>query len=543
MAWTVNISYDDKNYFLTDKGTITGALNATIDYLKTFINGNGALNLVVVVEQTPTGRFGGNGEFTYVGQGDGVKYWMSTAAKDLSTGGNVNPNGRDIWVSIDPSGSYFKQLSWDTNPYTAQRSVPAGMTDGQTVLLHEIMHGLGFNMYRDYASGTYTHDGRTMLDKYTVIENGRAYFNGPSLAAHGIAPVLITNDSSSQNWAHLSRKDTLDMGYVDDIMNGLAFYTGQRYYMSQLDLIMLQDLGYSVNIPETLPVSYNQLAGKDYVMPTAVAGGTTSDGRLQLTGTAAAGAMTSVLEHGKLLGTTTADAQGKWSLDVATDAAQSVLNLVVRDGTHVLDTSLVKGSAGNDMITALNRSATVDGGAGTDSVAIAAARASVTATRDGAGLKLAGGGYTATVTNVERVVFNDSVLALDVDKAGIAGQAYRVYQAAFNRTPDAGGVGFWIGMMDKGLSLHDVAQGFVDSQEFKTLYGANASNRDILTKMYDNVLHRAPDPAGFDFYLGLLDKKTISTTDLLEDMSQSAENLQAVATIIGNGFNYTPYLG
>lgn len=543
MAWGVSITYDDSNNFLKDKETMTGALNSVIDYLKTFINGSGTLNLVVVVEQTSTGRFGGNGEFTYAGQGDGVKYFVSTAARDLSTGGNVNPNGRDIWVSIDPSGNYFKQLSWDTNPYLAPRTVPAGMTDGQTVLLHEIMHGLGINMYRDYASGTYRDDGRTMLDKYTVIQDGRAYFNGPSLAEHGIAPVLITNDSTSQNWAHLSRKDTLDMGYVDDIMNGLAFYTGQRYYMSQLDLVMLKDLGYSVNIPEDLPLSYNQFAGKNFVMPTAVNGGAAGDGKLHLSGTAAAGAMTSVLEHGKLLGTTTADAQGKWSLDVATDATQPVLNLVVRDGTHVLDTALVNGSAGNDTITADARNATIDGGAGVDSVKIGALRASVTATKVGADVKLAGAGYSTTVSSVERVVFNDGVLALDVGKDGTAGQAYRVYQAAFNRTPDSGGVGFWIGMMDKGLALHDVAQGFVDSNEFKTLYGANASNRDILTKMYDNVLHRAPDQGGFDFYLKLLDAKTINTTDLLVSMSTSDENQLAVATIIGNGFSYTPYAG
>jgi hypothetical protein len=34
------------------------------------------------------------------------------------------------------------------------------------------------------------------------------------------------------------------------------------------------------------------------------------------------------------------------------------------------------------------------------------------------------------------------------------------------------------------------------------MYGANPSNADFLDKLYHNVLHRAGDTAGFDWWLG-----------------------------------------
>ena len=49
---------------------------------------------------------------------------------------------------------------------------------------------------------------------------------------------------------------------------------------------------------------------------------------------------------------------------------------------------------------------------------------------------------TDTLTNVERLEFADGTLAFDTN--GNAGQAYRLYQAAFERTPDPVGVGYHV---------------------------------------------------------------------------------------------------
>jgi hypothetical protein len=96
--------------------------------------------------------------------------------------------------------------------------------------------------------------------------------------------------------------------------------------------------------------------------------------------------------------------------------------------------------------------------------------------------------------------------------------------------------------MDKGTTVQDVANGFVHSAEFATLYGIAPSNADIVTRLYQNVLHREPEKAGFDYWLGVLDKGTDLAT-VLAAFSESAENHDGTAELIANGIAYTPYGG
>lgn len=155
---------------------------------------------------------------------------------------------------------------------------------------------------------------------------------------------------------------------------------------------------------------------------------------------------------------------------------------------------------------------------------------------------LTGGG--TWFTNVERVIFGApgqagaSGVALDFD--GHAGQAYRLYQAAFDRTPDDFGIGFWISRLDKGVNLTDIANAFVGSAEFKTLYGANPTNAEIVDKFYHNVLHRAPDPQS-QFWVDVLDRKAATVADVLIGFSESAENVAALVGVQKTGISYLPY--
>jgi hypothetical protein len=144
-----------------------------------------------------------------------------------------------------------------------------------------------------------------------------------------------------------------------------------------------------------------------------------------------------------------------------------------------------------------------------------------------------------SLNGIERVLFADTVLALDVD--GVGGQVYRLYQAVFGRTPDAAGLGYWIGHVDNGMTIAQAADLFVASAEFKTLYGAAPTSEEIVTKLYANVLHRAPDQAGFDYWLPIIENNPDLVEEVLVAFSESAENKEQVAKIIGNGFEYEPY--
>ncbi|MEH6434963.1 DUF4214 domain-containing protein [Massilia sp. DD77] len=207
---------------------------------------------------------------------------------------------------------------------------------------------------------------------------------------------------------------------------------------------------------------------------------------------------------------------------------------------------------GNDVVTLLGDRQNVDGGRGIDTVKLAVTRAE-------AGIKAVVApanpdpryppveSYTLTdkqgaqskLINVERIVLSDATLALDIE--GNAGQTYRLYQAAFNRTPDAGGLGYWINAMDKGANLTDVAASFLAAPEGVTSYGGSLSNAEIVTRFYQNILHREPDAGGRDYWTGLIDQNKATVAQVLAGISESAENKIGLVGVIGNGFAYTPW--
>jgi hypothetical protein len=207
--------------------------------------------------------------------------------------------------------------------------------------------------------------------------------------------------------------------------------------------------------------------------------------------------------------------------------------------TTVAPASSSTAGNGNDVFSASGTGQKIDGGAGTDTVfyddtkvplEIYAHDGQVTVYQTGAGT-------ADTLTGIERLVFPTHAMAFDVD--GNGGQAYRLYQAAFNRKPGEG-LGFWMNALDVGSKLETVAQNFIDSPEFKTLYGDAPSNADFVTHLYSNVLHRAPLQAGYDFWLHGLEAGA-TRAQILINFSESAENHAALQPLIGQGFNYTPY--
>ena len=142
-----------------------------------------------------------------------------------------------------------------------------------------------------------------------------------------------------------------------------------------------------------------------------------------------------------------------------------------------------------------------------------------------------------TLINIERVQFNDGKrLALDIE--GSAGQAYRLYKAAFDRVPDKEGLGFWIGQLDKGASIDSVSAAFVASQEFQTINGASPTNLQLVTSLYQHILGRAPDQSGSDFWTTQLDNHAIDASHLLISFAESNENKIALTGQVQFGIEY-----
>ena len=126
-----------------------------------------------------------------------------------------------------------------------------------------------------------------------------------------------------------------------------------------------------------------------------------------------------------------------------------------------------------------------------------------------------------------------SVLALDVKAGENTGSAYRLYQAAFDRKPDAAGLKFWTGALDSGASATQVAQGFVSSEEFQTL-NPDTDPTSLVNSYYQHVLHRPADAAGLAFWSDAMNHGTTSA-QLLVSFSESHENINNTAADLNNG--------
>ncbi len=89
------------------------------------------------------------------------------------------------------------------------------------------------------------------------------------------------------------------------------------------------------------------------------------------------------------------------------------------------------------------------------------------------------------------------------DASGREGTVYRLYRAYFLREPDQKGFTSWYISTYQGWSLDRISQFFASSGEFRTRYG-NLDDAGFMDLIYRNVMGRAPDTAGYGFWLGQL---------------------------------------
>ena len=121
------------------------------------------------------------------------------------------------------------------------------------------------------------------------------------------------------------------------------------------------------------------------------------------------------------------------------------------------------GNAANNVITGASSNDTINGGAGIDTIVYSSTRAPHITTKASTGYTVSGGiDGTDTLTNIERLSFSNGTLGLDT--SGNSGVMYRLYKAAFDRVPDAPGLGHNIRLVDAGLTLAQMSSAFVASE-------------------------------------------------------------------------------
>jgi hypothetical protein len=287
---------------------------------------------------------------------------------------------------------------------------------------------------------------------------------------------------------------------------------------------------------------------------------TQTDNQVAFTGTGEAGTTIYLTRVGDFIdiATTTVGADGNWSITtsplpngsyairpVSEDLAGNAKSALADSTFTVSSTANLVGTAAKDTLTATAGNNAIDGQDGVDTVVYAGPRANYTVAKEtwGYGVtdKVGNGGHDAVI-NVERLQFDDTGVALDIN--GSAGQAYRLYQAALDRPAESAGLGFWIYQLDHGLSLDDMVQDIINTQpEFIQKYGANPTDAQFVNLLYANVLHRAPDAAGYDFWVKALTNHDTTHVGIVKFFSESPENQAQVIGTIQDGIAYTPWHG
>jgi len=143
-------------------------------------------------------------------------------------------------------------------------------------------------------------------------------------------------------------------------------------------------------------------------------------------------------------------------------------------------------------------------------------------------------GLTDTLISVERLSLADGAYLYDLEGDDLP-FVYRVYDAAFARTPDEPGLRFWAGQVASGnVDRNDLAQFFVDSGEFDRLF-PSSTDEEFIEALYLNALRREPDDEGEAFWLGVFESGTQTRADMLEFFANSPENVERNADNYDDG--------
>ncbi len=479
-SYTFNIAGNSKSLDITTQNLIQTNALAVIDYLSNYISWKGTLDFVLYVRD-PAGTgllpaYGGVG-------GNGLTYGLSEAI----SGTDANGNDFDVGAYLIPNQSggitnYGSPVYFDPNPNPySLANIPSGSHDFFSIYLHETLHSFGF-----WSTAQHAGFGQSAFDKLTVLRASQYFFNGPNTVALLGAELPLATSGSRDHYS------TNKIGGVSPIDRGSVFeygnYEQNRWTLGQIDLAVLKDLGWKIGNEALLPLTEQKDSATAYF------------GR-SITGANLTGvSFTGTTDSDSILGT------------LGSDSISGVGGSDYIDARAGFDKILFSGMRSEYQVQAFNSSFIV-----TDKMQA----------RDG----------VDTVDNTERLVFKDAIIATDIN--GNAGQAYRLYQAALDRTPDERGLAGWIKFMDEGGALVNMAQQFIDSQEFRTKYGA-LDDRNFVNQLYLNVLDRNGEPAGIAGWVGGL-ANGLTRADVLKGFSESSENQANVIGQIKNGIPYVEW--
>ncbi len=252
----------------------------------------------------------------------------------------------------------------------------------------------------------------------------------------------------------------------------------------------------------------------------------------------------------------------------------------------------IRALGGDDLIAASGGDDLIQGGAGTDTVVYPGAAsidpndtdpraplpvpegATRPALSDAGALTVSAPDGTDRLTGVERVEVADGAYLYDIgigpelaalyDRIG-AGEigeeeriepvgddlatVYRLYGAAYGRTPDEAGLRFWLDLFERDqITQRELAEAFITVPEFQLRYDGDPdtpgfqepSDEEYISLLYDNALRRELDEDGFAFWLAQLESGAFDRVEMLIFFADSPENVTRTRSFLEDGVVVLP---
>lgn len=227
---------------------------------------------------------------------------------------------------------------------------------------------------------------------------------------------------------------------------------------------------------------------------------------------------------------------------------------------------VVIGSAGNDKIVITDAKntqvvlgsgdSTVVAGAGSDTIVAGLGNSTIEGGKhDIVQLKGDASDYTVTVDNGHAVVTHNGtdkvtdiskiqyvqldggkalVFADDTQQAAVT----TLYETAFGRTADAGGLQYWFDRAAAGASLDDIAAAFTQSSEFTATTG-QLDNEDFVQSLYQHTFGRTADDDGLAYWVAAIETGGATRAQLIASFSNLASqhidgSIHTEATVVGS---------
>lgn len=200
----------------------------------------------------------------------------------------------------------------------------------------------------------------------------------------------------------------------------------------------------------------------------------------------------------------------------------------------------ILGLAGNDTLFGMGGDDLLDGSAGSDEAVFGGLRRGATIERNftfegnltSRTVSTSLGDGFDTLLSIEVFNFVDGSLVYDVaDRAAVV---YRLFDSAFDRRPDPIGFADAITRLEGGLSVDSLAESFVGSTEFQTVYGS-LTDRQFVEQLYLNVLDRAGDVSGVNSWSSQLATGALTRGQVLVRLSESGEHIDLLRSNVEAG--------